>query len=104
VEVERAGCVAAAVLAPGLFPDDCSALVDTVLDDCSAAPQADGHSAPEAPLAGCWALAKLAADDSVQDDYSAPADSVLAERVLDDCWAAPLADDHSAPEVPLAGC
>jgi len=93
VEVEQAGCVAAAVPAPGLF-----------LDDCLAALRAVDHSAPEVPPAGCSAPADSAADDSVPDDYSAPADSVPDEWVLDDYWAAPRAVDHSASEVRLAGC
>jgi len=38
------------------------------------------------------------------DDYSAPADSVLAEWALDDCSAALREDDRSALEVPPDGC
>lgn len=38
------------------------------------------------------------------DDYSEPADSALDELALDDCWAAPQVDDHSASEAPPVGC
>src|SRR5216684_2860759 len=48
---------------------------------------------------GCSALADLAPDDSARDDYSATADSVL-----DDCSAAPRADDRFVPEVQASGC
>src|SRR5258708_33851717 len=52
----------------------------------------------EAGLAGSVA-APVPAPGSLPDDCSAPAD-----LVLDDCWAAPRADDRFAPEVPAHGC
>src|SRR5216684_3684413 len=80
--------------------DDYSAAADSVLADCSAAPRADDHSAPEALLAGCSAPLDLvgrdcseragsAADDSARGglapaDYSAQADS--PDDSPADCW------------------
>src|SRR5216684_1964689 len=53
---------------------------------------------PEAGLAGSVA-ASVPAPGSLPDDCSAPAD-----LVLDDCWAAPRADDRFVPEVLASGC
>jgi hypothetical protein len=79
-------------------PDDCSvpgdsAAVDSVLDDCWAAPQVDDRSVRAAPPDDC----------SVRPGWAA-ADSVPEDSVLDDCWAAPQADDQFALVAPPDDC
>jgi hypothetical protein len=94
--------------------DDCSvrlewAAADSVLDGCSAAPQAGDHFAlvalvltddywVEQPVDDHFVQAVPQDDCSVRLEWAA-ADSVPEDSVQDDCWAAQWADDHFAAAV-----
>ena len=91
-------------------PDDYSvrvdsAAVDSVPEDCAAAPPVDDHCVGAAPPDDCWAartvddrsvLAAPPHDCSVPLDWAA-ADSVPEGSAQDDCLVGPWADDRCAP-------
>src|SRR5229473_365686 len=103
-EAGLAGSVAASVPAPGSLPDDCSAPADSVLDDCSAALQADDHSAPEALLAGCSAPLELAADDLVRRDCSERAGSAADDSARGGLAPADYSAQADSPDDSPADC